>query len=117
MGTMKDRRQQGRQRRDERVVVQYASPTHDRLLATTVVRCSTKDVSPRGVRIQLDRQLPERLLLSLCVDISNRRGNVFLAGEVKWCRELADAERSLVGIEFTERQTDDFKRWQQILER
>jgi hypothetical protein len=114
---MKDRRQHGRQRRDERVVLQFVSSAHDSLPAGTVVRCSTKDVSPQGIRIQLDRQLPERFLLELRIDISNRRGNFFLAGEVRWCREVAKAERSLIGVELKERQTDDFKRWQAILEK
>ena len=114
---MKNRRQHGRRRRDERVILQFVSSTHDGLPAGTMVRCSTKDVSSQGVKIQLDRWLPECFLLELCVDFSNREGNFFLAGEVKWCREVAEAKRSLIGVEFTERQTDDFKLWQEILEK
>ena len=116
MCMMKDRRRHVRQRRDERVVLEFVSSTHDRLPAGTVVRCSTKDVSPQGVRIQLDRQLPEGFLLKLCVEIPDHRATLFLAGEVKWCRAVAEAKRSLIGVELKERQTDDFKLWQKILE-
>jgi hypothetical protein len=112
---IEDRRQHLRQRRDERVVVQFGSSTHDGLPAGTVVRCSTKDVSLQGVRIQLDRQLPEGFPLKLCIEIPDHGAELFLAGEVKWCREVAKGTRSLIGVELTERQTDDFKRWQQIL--
>ncbi len=113
----KDRRQHVRQLWNERVVVQFVSSTHDRLPAGTVVRCSTKDVSPHGIGIQLDRQLPEGFLLELCVEISDHPGSFFLAGEVKWCRELAEGKRNMVGVEFTERQTDDFKCWRGALDK
>jgi hypothetical protein len=115
--TTKDRRQHVRQLRDERVVVEFVSSTHGRLPAGTIVRCSTKDVSPQGLRIQLDRELPEGFLLELCVEISDHPGSFFLAGEVKWCRELAEGKRNLVGVELKERQTIDFKRWQELLEK
>ncbi len=114
---MKNRRQHGRQRRDERVVLQFVSSTHDGLPAGTVVRGSTKDVSPQGIRIQLDRRLPEGFLVKLCVEIPDHRATLFLAGEVKWCREIAEAKRSLVGVELTEQHTDDYKLWQEILEK
>ncbi len=114
---MKDRRQHVRQRRDERVVLQFVSSTHDGLPAGTVVRCSTKDVSSQGIRIQLDRRLPEGFLVKLCVELPDHRATLFLAGEVRWCREVAKGTRSLIGVELKERQTDDFKRWQQIVEK
>ncbi len=117
MSTTKDRRQHVRQLRDERVVLQFVSSTYDRLPAGTVVRCTTKDVSPQGVRIQLDRQLPEGFLLELCVEISDHPGSFFLAGEVKWCRKLAEGKRNLIGVELKERQADDFKLWQEALEK
>lgn len=114
---MKDRRQHIRQPRHERVIVQFLSSTHDRLPAGTVMRCSTKDVSPRGIGIRLDRRLPEGFLLELCVDMSDHTGSIFLLGEVKWCRELAEGKRNLVGVELKERRTDDFDLWQKLLEK
>jgi hypothetical protein len=116
MSTKKHERQHVRQRRYERVVVQFVSSTHDRLPPGTVVRCSTDDVSPRGVAIQMDRQLPEGFLLEIWIEFSGHPREFYLLGEVKWCRELAEGERNLVGVELKERQNDDFKPWQEALD-
>ena len=115
MSTSKDRRQHVRQSRDERVVVQIVSSTRDTLPPGTVVRCATKDVSSQGIRIQLDQQLPEGFLLELWIEISSHAGKFFLAGEVKWCKELDEGKRYLIGVELKEGETDDFKLWQEVL--
>ena len=117
MSTMKDGRQHVRQRRDERVVVQIVSSTHGTLPPGTVVRCSTKDVSPRGIRIQLNHPLSEGCLLELCVEFLNHPGIIFLAGEVKWCKALDESTRNLIGVELRERPTDNFKLWQGVLDK
>lgn len=115
MSKGKDRRQHARQARDERVVVQIVSSTRDTLPPGTVVRCSTKDVSPQGLRIQLDQKVPEGFQLELWVEISNHPSKFYLAGEVKWCREVEENERYLVGVELTEGKTEDLNLWQDVL--
>ena len=115
MSNNQDRRQHSRQARDERVVVQIVSSTHDTLPPGTVVRCSTKDVSPTGIRIQLDQQVPEGFQLELWVEVSNHPTKFYLSGEVKWCRELDQAKRYLVGVELRDADTEDFKQWQEVL--
>ena len=115
MSKNQDRRQHTRQPRDERVVVQIISSTRDTLPPGTVVRCSTKDVSANGIRIQVDRRVPEGFLLELWVEVSNHATKFYLAGEVKWCQELDEAKRYLVGIELKDSDTEDFKQWQEVL--
>lgn len=115
MSRTKDRRQHARQPRDERVVVQIVSSTRDTLPPGMVVRCATKDVSPRGIRIQLDQQVPEGFLVELWIEISNHPSKFFLAGEVKWCQELDEGKRYLVGVELKEGETEDFKLWREVL--
>ncbi len=115
MSTTKDRRQHVRQLRDEGVVFQIVLSTHNTLPPGAVVRCSIKDVSPRGIRIQLGHPLSEGCLLELCVEFLNHPGIIFLTGEVKWCKALNESKRNLVGIELKERQTDNFKLWQGVL--
>lgn len=110
-----DRRQHTRQPRDERVIVQIASSTRDTLPPGTVVRCSTKDVSAQGLRIQLDQQVPEGFQLELWVEVSNHPTKFYLAGEVKWCKVLDGAKRYLVGVELKEGQTEDFKLWREVV--
>ena len=115
MSKNQDRRQHSRQTRDERVVVQIVSSTRDTLPPGTVVRCSTKDVSANGLRIQLDQSVPEGFLLELWVEVSNHPTKFYLAGEVKWCQELDEGKRYLVGVELKETDTEDFKQWQEVL--
>jgi Tfp pilus assembly protein PilZ len=116
MSTNKDRRQSNRQPRDERVVVQIVSSTRDTLPPGTVVRCSTKDVSPEGLRIQLDQRVPEGFELELWVEISNHPSKFYLAGEVKWCQELEEGKRYLVGVALSQGKTEDFELWQSLLD-
>jgi hypothetical protein len=117
MSEIDDEREHVRQPRDERVVLQVTTSPHGTLPPGTVVRCSTKDISPRGIRIQLDRPLSEGCLLELGVEVLDQPGMVFLAGEVKWCKVLDESKRNLVGVELTERPFDDFKQWQEVLNR
>ena len=116
MSNNKDRRQHSRQPRDERVVVQIVSSTRDTLPPGTVVRCSTKDVSPEGLRIQLDQPVPEGFKLELWVEISNHPSKFYLAGEVKWCQEVEEGKRYLVGVHLTEGKTEDLELWQKVLD-
>ena len=109
MSKNQDRRQHSRQPRDERVVVQIVSSTRDTLPPGTVVRCSTKDVSANGLRIQVDQSVQEGFLLELWVEVSNHPTKFYLAGEVKWCQELDEGKRYLVGVELKETDTEDFK--------
>ncbi len=116
MSNSKEQRQHSRQSRDERVVVQIVSSTRDALAPGTVVRCATRDVSSRGMRLQLDQQVPEGSQLELWVEISDHPTKFYLAGEVKWCRELDEGKHYLVGLELTEKDAEHLKQWQEALE-
>ena len=115
MSKTKDRRQHSRQPRDERVVVQIVSSTRDTLPPGTVVRCATKDVSARGLRIQLDQKVPEGFQIELWVEISSHPSKFYLAGEVRWCEEVEEGKRYLVGIELSDGKTEDLAVWQELL--
>ena len=116
MSSKKERRQHTRQLRDERVVVQIVSSTRDTLAPGTVVRCSTKDVSAQGLRILLDQPVPEGYNLELWVEISSHPSKFYLAGAVKWCKEVDEGKRYLVGIELAEGRTEDLDTWQKVLD-
>ncbi|TFH42717.1 MAG: PilZ domain-containing protein [Lysobacterales bacterium] len=116
MSATKNEREHVRQPRDERVLLQVTTSTHGTLPPGTVVRCSTKDISPRGIRIQLDRPLSEGCLLELGVEVLDQPGVVFLAGEVKWCKTIDESKSNLVGVELRERQSDDCKLWRGVLD-
>lgn len=115
MSTKSDRRQHARQLRDERVVVQVASSTRDTLPPGSIVRCSTKDVSATGMRLQLNQRVPDGCLLELWVEVSNHPTKFYLCGEVRWCREIDEAKRYLIGVELKDGETEDFKQWREAL--
>ena len=115
MAATKDNREHVREPRDERVIFQIVSSTHNTFPPGAVVRCSTKDISPRGIKIQLDRPLSVGCLLELGVEFLYHPDIIFLAGEVKWCKPLDDGRRSLIGVELKERQSDNFKLWRGVL--
>ena len=116
MSTPIDARRHSRQLRDEKVVFQVRSSTHGTLPPGAVIRCRTKDVSPRGMRIKLDRPLSEGSRLELGIEISDRPGVFFLAGEVKWCEVIEKGKHHLAGLDLNEGQSEDFKLWQVVLD-
>jgi hypothetical protein len=111
-----DEREHIRQAREEKIVFQITSSAHDTLPPGTVVRCSTENISRRGLRVQLDRPLSKGSQVELGVEIPNRAGVFFLTGEVKWCKSFDGRMRNHVGVEITEQQSDDFILWQGIFE-
>lgn len=115
MSKNSNRRRHARQPRDERVVVQVASSTRDTLPPGSIVRCSAKDVSATGMRLQVNQQVPEGCSLELWVEVSNHPTKFYLCGEVKWCRELDETDRYLIGIELNDGESEDFKQWQDAL--
>ncbi len=111
-----DEREHIRQAREEKIVFQITSSANGTLPPGTVVRCSTENISPRGLRVQLDRPLSEGSLVELGVEIPSRAGVFFLTGEVKWCKSLDGRKRSYVGVELKEQQSNDFILWQGVFE-
>ena len=117
MSATKNEREHVRKPRDEKIVFQITSSAHDTLPPGTVVRCSTRDISPKGLRIQPDRPLSKGSQLELSVEVLGLPGIFFLAGEVKWCKVLGESKRNLVGVELRERQSDDLKLWRGLMNR
>ena len=117
MSAAKNEREHVRKPQDKKVVFQITSSAHDTLPPGTVVRCSTRDISPNGLRIQLDRPLSKGSQLELSVEVLGLPGIYFLAGEVKWCKVLDEIKQNLVGVELRERQSDDLKLWRGLINR
>lgn len=56
----------------------------------TVILCRILDVSSTGLRIRVDRALPQTAILRLCADFGRDWQPVEVMGEVRWCREEGD---------------------------
>ena len=115
MSKTTDRRRHPRLARDERVVVQIVSSSEDTLQAGMIVRCASKDISTQGLKIQAERRVTEGTQVELWAEISGHPSKFYLSGVVKWCQEMDDDGRYLVGIELTDGQAQDLELWQGIL--
>lgn len=115
-----ERRRHQRLPRDGKVVVQIVNSSQDSIPEGTVVKCEPKDVSASGLRIQLDRAVAEGCRLELWVAISGISPKFYLAGEVKWCREMEGSTeadiRHLLGVELSGEPAHDLTQWRAVFE-
>lgn len=115
-----ERRRHPRLPREGKVVVQIENSTEDTILPGTTVKCEPKDVSAKGLRLELKQAVAEGCQIELWVGISGVSPKFYLAGEVKWCREMEDSTeddpRHLVGIELSDTPAHDLPQWQEVFE-
>ena len=112
MSESTDRRNHRRLARDEKVIIQVVSSASDPSLTGLTVKCSTVDVSAQGLRVKLDKHVPEGYLLELFLQISGQSRRYFLGGEVKWSHEVEGEEDCfLTGIQLIENAGDDLADW------
>ena len=120
MANRGERRRHQRLPREGKVVVQIENSTENTIRPGTTVKCEPKDVSPNGLRLELKESVVAGCQIELWVGISGVSPKFYLAGEVKWCREMEESSeddpRHLVGIELTDGPAHDLPQWQQVFE-
>ena len=83
---------------------------------TTIVICSSVEISARGLRVCLDDALETGAILQLGVQFPELERTLYLVGEVRWCS--ADSERPgrhSVGFELLESDGTDYRTWCDIV--
>jgi len=81
-----------------------------------VVLCKTIDISRSGVRVGVDLELTVGAILQIGVELSQEENTLYLAGEVKWCRQSGDeATVWLVGFELLNASNSDIETWRALL--
>jgi len=112
MSESTDRRNHPRLARDEKVVIQVVSSASDPSLTGLTVKCSTVDLSAQGLRVKLDKHVPEGYRLELFLQVTGHSRRFFLAGEIKWSREVEGEEGGyLTGIELVDAPETDLSDW------
>lgn len=107
-----DRREEFRVRHRAAVFVEVDSREPDSGDATALVLSQVLDLSANGIRLLIDRPVPEDALLNLMVKFAGGAKPLKLVGEVRWQEQ--EAEAWLVGFSLYESaQTDiaDWKEW------
>jgi len=59
------------------------------------------DISQKGIKVQLDENIPINSILCLVMKLPNNN-NVELKGKVLWTKKLVDKEKYLAGLEIVD---------------
>lgn len=81
-----------------------------------IAACKTLDVSRGGLRVSLDRELTVGAILQIGVEWPGADDTLYLAGEVKWCRELhTRPHRWSAGFQLMNANNSDIASWLRLL--
>ncbi|MCO7225318.1 PilZ domain-containing protein [Pleionea sp. CnH1-48] len=108
--TSQDLRKENRYRREELVFIEVLSSSaeqHDGL----IVKCSTRDISATGLKVQSSYPLKVNSLLELLVEFKDDSSRFLLTGEVRWCDQIDDMPTYLCGFEIIEAEHSDIHSW------
>lgn len=113
MSEEEDRRAEERAHAHAAVFIEVDSPEPDSGERPTVILCRILDVSSSGMRIRVDRELPETAILRLCADFGRNRSPLEVVGEVRWCREEGDYFEA--GFVLYESAYTDIESWKKLI--
>lgn len=113
MSEEQDRRAENRADVHAAVFIEVDSPEPGSGERATVILCRILDVSSSGMRIRVDRELPENAILRLCADFGGARSPLEVVGEVRWCREEGDYFEA--GFELYESAYTDIEAWKTLI--
>ncbi|MFN3714506.1 MAG: PilZ domain-containing protein [Alcanivoracaceae bacterium] len=81
--------------------------------APPLLLCRLVDFSANGVRIRLDRPLPEGAILRLSARLPGHQVPLTLVGEVRWVRP--EGQAFLVGFSLYEADQTDILQWKSLV--
>ena len=94
------------------IFIELVSPDLEGEDPGEIVECKSLDVSRGGLRVSLDRELVVGAILQIGVELPETEETLYLAGEVRWCRELTGKEqRWLVGFQLLDAGNSDIASW------
>ncbi|NVJ51361.1 MAG: PilZ domain-containing protein [Gammaproteobacteria bacterium] len=79
-----------------------------------VVKCSTADISPGGLKVTSNYPIDVGAFLELLIDFDQESLKYLLTGEVKWCRQIDSVPTYHCGFELLEAEHSDIKLWREL---
>ena len=79
-----------------------------------IVICKSYDLSSHGLQVVIDRAIPERRILRLCVDIKGKEP-IFVVAEVVWLRQDEETKDYRVGFKLLDSKGTDLINWHQAI--
>jgi hypothetical protein len=99
------------------IFIELVSPDLEGEDPGEIAECRTLDVSRGGLRVSLARELQVGAILQIGVDLPEAKETLYLAGEVRWCRELPgeETQRWSVGFQLLNAGNSDIASWVGLL--
>jgi len=88
-------------------------PCEDGSCRPEVAQSVTLDVSIRGFRLLLSRELEPGHIHDVCLELKQEPKRFLLTGESRWCRYNAQQAGYEVGIEILPGEGTDFESWEE----
>jgi len=102
----KERRRESRVNEEDKVVLELLSDPGFSGEKRSL-NALTKDISPGGVRLMTNVNLPAGTRVGLEIALARRRKLVRAVGSVRWSRSVYEEELFELGVEFTEISPED----------
>ena len=111
-----DQRLHPRLESDDRLFSQVVLSAEEPDLVGTTLSCTAVNLSVGGIQFRANAPVPAGALLDLWVDVCNRPGKFFLAGEVRWSRPTGDfntrgQEEWYIGVQLKPGAATDITDW------
>lgn len=87
-----DQRLHPRLESDDRLFTQVVLSSEEPEIVGITLACTAVNLSVGGIQFRTNSPVPAGSLLDLWVDVSNRPGKFFLAGEVRWSRPTGNID-------------------------
>ena len=111
-----DQRLHPRLESNDRLFTQVVLSADEPDLVGTTLSCTTVNISVGGIQFRTNEPVPTGALLDLWVDVANRPGKFFLAGEVRWSRPAGEPDTNgdpqwFVGVQLKTGAATDIVDW------
>mgnify|MGYP001812954300 CR=1 FL=1 len=111
-----DQRLHPRLESDDRLFTQVVLSADEPDLVGTTLSCTAVNLSVGGIQFRTNEPVPTGALLDLWVDVSNRPGKFFLAGEVRWSRPTGESNNNgeqqwFIGVQLKSGAATDIVDW------
>ena len=104
---------------ESRVYIELEAPAAGSGRDSTIVVCSTLDVSARGLQVALEEELTEGAFLQIGVDFPGKDSEetLYLVGQVCWCRPAEEGDLPwLAGFALLPAGESDLEQWEALIQ-
>ena len=108
-----DKRRQERQEREEVIYIEVLDATSEGVQDNIMLECTTKDISPDGLKIHAQYPFIVDSILELLISFESGGYKFLLTGQVRWSEKISEQDH-LAGFEIIESEHSDFLVWRNM---